>query len=175
MSQSTALFQYRKRYGLHAIGRGSLRRAFLRGFNTASGMDCMQCNDDLTAKVERAKQPWFQYRKRYGLHAMVNEFKLIKLMYCVSIPQAVWIACNLRPTARAPPRASCFNTASGMDCMQSLSPRTLENSEPKRWFSSTPSLFALFPKPQGIFCRKKRFKRGAKPAISRKLLSTRKT
>ena len=53
----------------------------------------------------------FQYRKRYGLHAI-------------------------------------------------LSPRTLENSEPKRWFSSTPSLFALFPKPQGIFLSQKAVQKG---------------
>ena len=140
----------------------------------------------------------------------------------VSIPQAVWIACNKKNVCQWMGSYSSFNTASGMDCMQCLrfsllnirfsgfntasgmdcmqlllpmpkgrgfrfqyrkryglhailSPRTLENSEPKRWFSSTPSLFAPFPKPQGIFCRKKWFKRGAKPAISRKLLSTRKT
>ena len=55
----------------------------------------------------------FQYRKRYGLHAI-------------------------------------------------LSPRTLENSEPKRWFSNTPSLFALFPKPQGIFLSQKAVQKGCK-------------
>ena len=116
-------FQYRKRYGLHAICSISQQCSLMKSFNTASGMDCMQFIMNSTVDVMATV---FQYRKRYGLHAI-------------------------------------------------LSPRTLENSEPKRWFSSTPSLFALFPKPQGIFCRKKRFKRGAKPAISRKLLSTRKT
>ena len=35
----------------------------------------------------------FQYRKRYGLHA-INHKKLYKEMGKVSIPQAVWIACN---------------------------------------------------------------------------------
>ena len=59
----------------------------------------------------------------------------------VSIPQAVWIACNIRKNLMFPPierfqyrkryglhateyyltdesPATCFNTASGMDCMQ---------------------------------------------------------
>ena len=59
-------FQYRKRYGLHAIAP-SLRR----------GTDFA----------------WFQYRKRYGLHAM--EEKVGEAAeWNVSIPQAVWIACN---------------------------------------------------------------------------------
>ena len=59
-------------------------------FNTASGIDCMQLGrvigvDDCVAV--------FQYRKRYGLHAMKKMKKeIIK----------VWR----------------FNTASGMDCMQ---------------------------------------------------------
>ena len=44
-----SLFQYRKRYGLHAI----LRRL----------------------AHERRNPLWFQYRKRYGLHAM--EFWLV--------------------------------------------------------------------------------------------------
>ena len=38
------------------------------GFNTASGMDCMQYKNDhyISGQVE------FQYRKRYGLHAMTT-------------------------------------------------------------------------------------------------------
>ena len=37
-------FQYRKRYGLHAICRGDGRDTCRQvRFNTASGMDCMQC------------------------------------------------------------------------------------------------------------------------------------
>ena len=37
-----AQFQYRKRYGLHAIKRKSSQSAEQCCFNTASGMDCMQ-------------------------------------------------------------------------------------------------------------------------------------
>ena len=82
-----SLFQYRKRYGLHAISRPSSRG--LRRFNTASGMDCMQ------------------------LLVMVKG----ETTMFVSIPQAVWIACNLIGSVRLSGTIG-FNTASGMDCMQ---------------------------------------------------------
>ena len=36
------LFQYRKRYGLHAIPRFYQEEYVQLSFNTASGMDCMQ-------------------------------------------------------------------------------------------------------------------------------------
>ena len=176
-------FQYRKRYGLHAIANAvnivrevlvSIPQAVwiacnsilshgdkkFESFNTASGMDCMQSLDMLQAM----NTGQFQYRKRYGLHAMSNlmlairdgavsipqavwiacNFLFLKgsdQMNTVSIPQAVWIACNLDewypllPTERVSiPQAVwiacnfrarlsqkqklCFNTASGMDCMQ---------------------------------------------------------
>ena len=35
-------FQYRKRYGLHAISMNLLANQIEFRFNTASGMDCMQ-------------------------------------------------------------------------------------------------------------------------------------
>ena len=38
-------------------------------------------------------------------------------IFVVSIPQAVWIACNIN-AAFHEMRHICFNTASGMDCMQ---------------------------------------------------------
>ena len=58
----------------------------------------------------------FQYRKRYGLHA-IGQFVLMKTPLMVSIPQAVWIACN-HDINVLPPSGDGFNTASGMDCMQ---------------------------------------------------------
>ena len=36
----------------------------------------------------------FQYRKRYGLHAIAEIIFVSKSVRRVSIPQAVWIACN---------------------------------------------------------------------------------
>ena len=82
-------------------------------FNTASGMDCMQycVGSRKLAGVE------FQYRKRYGLHAMSYHEDDICLGRRVSIPQAVWIACNTALLIRKELVAG-FNTASGMDCMQ---------------------------------------------------------
>ena len=83
------VLQHRKRYGLHAMhGRRFFRRPSF-GFNTASGMDCMQSERRTGTGRSRA----------------------------VSIPQAVWIACNCSTTNQR--RAGKgFNTASGMDCMQ---------------------------------------------------------
>ena len=82
-------FQYRKRYGLHAIVAASCDRHWIKRFNTASGMDCMQLSDK-SASVCIMK---------------------------VSKPQAVWIACNKMKTLNQTV-SSRFNTASGMDCMQ---------------------------------------------------------
>ena len=63
-------FQYRKRYGLHAIIPASIfEGGYYRRFNTASGMDCMQYVWFLILKGAFTK---FQYRKRYGLHAILS-------------------------------------------------------------------------------------------------------
>ena len=64
-------FQYRKRYGLHAIGRRATK-FLLKAYE-------------------------FQYRKRYGLHAIASSRMRGKSSSFVSIPQAVWIACNTVP------------------------------------------------------------------------------
>ena len=53
-------------------------------------MDCMQFEDDLDDIREIVE---FQYRKRYGLHAMKPSASR-DTKITVSIPQAVWIACN---------------------------------------------------------------------------------
>ena len=89
MMPSTRQFQYRKRYGLHAIVPLPWRAQIVRGFNTASGMDCMQYHHD----------------------------RDVNAAHNVSIPQAVWIACNEK-TPNEGSRLASFNTASGMDCMQ---------------------------------------------------------
>ena len=83
-------FQYRKRYGLHAIESGQVYAASGLGFNTASGMDCMQLHSWRSCGSCRE----------------------------VSIPQAVWIACNGKINAGQHRQGDSFNTASGMDCMQ---------------------------------------------------------
>ena len=107
-------FQYRKRYGLHAMRKICFKGFEAHpGFNTASGMDCMQwawrhcasyallvsipqavwiaCNAKNESMIlANAK---FQYRKRDGLHAIADEMHSLFASW-VSIPQAVWIACN---------------------------------------------------------------------------------
>ena len=85
----------------------------LAGFNTASGMDCMQSIRTITISQEKL----FQYRKRYGLHAIYERLPK-KVHWRVSIPQAVWIACNKEGVLKMKKIINSFNTASGMDCMQ---------------------------------------------------------
>ena len=85
------VFQYRKRYGLHAMAPKEPWDCKTERFNTASGMDCMQLKN----------------------HYLPEE------KFNVSIPQAVWIACNEDIVVADVLRNGSFNTASGMDCMQS--------------------------------------------------------
>ena len=82
-------FQYRKRYGLHAMQKRWLGQQNKVSFNTASGMDCMQF------------QPFV---KRHSCACFNTASGMDCMQYCgrdssvpatgVSIPQAVWIACN---------------------------------------------------------------------------------
>ena len=113
------------------------RILILTCFNTASGMDCMQWCIWFALYTHGE----FQYRKRYGLHAIDKHESIWSDQSDVSIPQAVWIACNnrlcgcqIRKCGVSIPQAvwiACnniykavnltphsFNTASGMDCMQ---------------------------------------------------------
>ena len=64
------VFQYRKRYELHAISGRRLKQASQSCFNTASGMNCMQWASHALVYDPSAM---FQYRKRYELHA-INGF-----------------------------------------------------------------------------------------------------
>ena len=77
----------------------------------------------------------------------------------VSIPQAVRIACNLFFYFEQE-GIKWFQYRKRYGLHAILSPEALGNSEPKRWFSNTPSLFALFPKPQGIFLSQKAAQKG---------------
>ena len=163
-------------------------------FNTASGTDCMQCGENITlveiplvsipqavriacnamTMINEIEVLKFQYRKRYGLHAItvIPDYSMPQLF--VSIPQAVRIACN-NEFAGVTFESSCFNTASGTDCMQYCLPKPLETVNPKGGFLILPPCLRFSPNRREFFCRKKRLKRGAKPAIPRKLLSTKKT
>ena len=159
-------------------------------FNTASGMDCMQ----YLRAIMALRILWFQYRKRYGLHAIWCPQSGVR-GYRVSIPQAVWIACNsgtqsqrrlistfqyrkryglhaICSSTRVYRGCCCFNTASGMDCMQYCLPEALETVSPKTEFLTMTPFSRFFPKWAEHFCREKCFERGLKPVIARALLST---
>ena len=88
--------------------------------------------DEIVAIWEDEKS---QYRKRYGLHAIEDDGFNGTAVY-----------------------RSQYRKRYGLHAI--LSPEALGNSEPKRWFSNTPSLFALFPKPQGIFLSQKAAQKG---------------
>ena len=138
MCGELASFQYRKRYGLHAITCKASSSHDVRSFNTASGMDCMQ-------------------------YCLPEPLKTVN-------PEIGFLVLS-RPRDKSKGRRRLAN-GSYAKTSQEREPRAKRD-----WLTLTApsSLFAFFPKPQGIFCRKKRCKRGAKPARSRKLLSTRKT
>ena len=127
-------------------------------FNTASGMDCMQ---------------------------FVSHLKKLSMMTIVSIPQAVWIACNMISRSRSRFWKG-FNTASGMDCMQSHyfrlseedlafqyrkryglhaipSLTALGTAEPRSGFSKRIALFGKSPQPRGIFLSPKSTENVRKP------------
>ena len=86
------VLQHRKRYGLHAMSVASLLRRAAGGFNTASGMDCMQCVN------------------RYLYIKEVSGFNTASGMDCMQFPCRMCYGTRL----------GGFNTASGMDCMQYL-------------------------------------------------------
>jgi len=59
--------------------------------------------------------------------------------------------------------------------MKSRTNETLETVNPKGGFLILPPCLRFSPNRREFFCRKNWLKRGAKPAIPRKLLSTKKT
>ena len=109
-------------------------------FNTASGMDCMQ----FTNKYQQDTLSSFNTAS--GMDCMQSSRGLRHVtLSLVSIPQAVWIACN--GNRRATAWHCCrFNTASGMDCMQYCLPEALETVSPKTEFLTMTPFSRFFPK-----------------------------
>ena len=107
-------------------------------FNTASGMDCMQS--------KMGNRPNF-------------------VLY-VSIPQAVWIACNLRKRQN-PNNGAGFQYRKRYGLHAILSPGSLGNSEPRSRFSDTDPLFAFFPKVRGTFLSRKVLRKGLEASHSK--------
>ena len=131
-------FQYRKRYGLHAITFLISMPQELVRFNTASGMDCMQFVAVLVFIAGAV----------------------------VSIPQAVWIACNwfLGAECSSLPRFQ-YRKRYGLHAI--LSPGSLGNSEPKNRVSNDDPLFAFFPKVSGTFLSRKVLRKGLEASHSK--------
>ena len=167
MSGSTMGFNTASGMDCMQFGKSSLMRTENGCFNTASGMDCMQFQWNL---LDESRER-FQYRKRYGLHAMEG-FEADLEKAAVSIPQAVWIACNDSCFLWSLERRASFNTASGMDCMQYRPSQPLGQLNPEAGFLNGSLFLANRRNPAGFFCRQNRLKTSANPVISRKLLST---
>ena len=132
------MFQYRKRYGLHAI---------------------------TWVPAARRCRRRFQYRKRYGLHA-INTIAKRTFPFSVSIPQAVWIACNMLKKILALTVFSFqYRKRYGLHAI--LSPGSLGNSEPKNRVSNDDPLFAFFPKVRGTFLSRKVLRKGLEASHSK--------
>ena len=154
-----AAFQYRKRYGLHAIRR--------------------RCSGHLRVFP-------FQYRKRYGLHAIISSRHVQWHRAGVSIPQAVWIACNMKKKFRSPSRPSFqyrkryglhaiipfqnenagthgfqYRKRYGLHAIPSLT--ALGTAEPRSGFSKRIALLDRSPQPRGIFLSPKSAENVRKP------------
>ena len=170
MMSDVPAFQYRKRYGLHAIPP-ILGESYGISVSIPQAV-WIACNS------KHHFRGWvltpFQYRKRYGLHAMAafrsqkGEVPRVSIPQAVwiacnedgsracdglagvSIPQAVWIACNDALVDVKNPKEEGFNTASGMDCMQYCLPEPLKTVNPKGDFLVRPP-FCTFPQTSGNF------------------------
>ena len=110
-------------------------------FNTASGMDCMQS----TRRNLSERACMFQYRKRYGLHAILIYWCMAAA--AMSFNTASGMDCMQSATGGGPTTgSSSFNTASGMDCMQYCLPEALETVSPKTEFLTMTPFSRFFPK-----------------------------
>ena len=142
---SRTLFQYRKRYGLHAMGHSIRATSIRHCFNTASGMDCMQLHRDSRQNPRRH----YCFNTASGMDCMQFAPASVHLRVCPS-----------------------FNTASGMDCMQYRPSQPLGQLNPEAGFLNGSLFLANRRNLAGFFCRQNRLKTSANPVISRKLLST---
>ena len=110
----TVAFQYRKRYGLHAIFN-KLVLSFFGSKVSIPQAVWIACNE--AAVVAIGGDVVFQYRKRYGVHAMGTWLIWIRS----SAPFQYRKRYGLHAMGEGvllKGQGGCFNTASGMDCMQ---------------------------------------------------------
>ena len=128
-------------------------------FNTASGMDCMQLVNGHTFYDGDGK---FQYRKRYGLHAIV--------VRCSRTAQIALFQYRKRYGLHAICRwMSClswqkrfqYRKRYGLHAIPSLT--ALGTAEPRSGFSKRIALFGKSPQPRGIFLSPKSAENVRKP------------
>ena len=84
----------------------------------------------------------------------------------VSIPQAVWIACNVWKILNTR-HLEKFQYRKRYGLHAILSPGSLGNSEPRSRFSDTDPLFAFFPKVRGTFLSRKVLRKGLEASHSK--------
>ena len=136
------MFQYRKRYGLHAMCCSTASRLLNTCFNTASGMDCMQLHKDALTIVRGVS-----FNTASGMDCM--QYCLPEPLKTVN-PEIGFLVLS-RPRDKSKGRRRLAN-GSYAKTSQEREPRAKRD-----WLTLTapPSLFALFPKPRGIFLSQK--------------------
>ena len=129
------------------------------GFNTAGGMDCMQFGRSTHFRCPR--------------HVSIPQAVWIACNNAgeggyvpsteVSIPQAVWIACNSSNGVVVLPRFAPFQYRKryGLHAIPSLT--ALGTAEPRSGFSKRSALFGKSPQPRGIFLSPKSAESVRKP------------
>ena len=112
----------------------SASHSHFMSFNTASGMDCMQY------QISRLRPPQrkFQYRKRYGLHAMDHSIPRGRCQYAFQ-----------------------YRKRYGLHAIPSLT--ALGTAEPRSGFSKRIALLDKSPQPRGIFLSPKSAENVRKP------------
>ena len=231
---STSWFQYRKRYGLHAMKIEIINTTPHDSFNTASGMDCMQCSlcpihtrislcfntasgmdcmqlvmesigADTTNGFNTAsgmdcmqssmKSTFSRLRVSFNTASGMDCMQFLRSLFrieipmrfntasgmdcmqyvsrasrlrrrVVSIPQAVWIACNtINRCGTQSIHSFQYRKRYGLHAI--LSPGSLGNSEPKNRVSNDDPLFAFFPKVSGTFLSRKVLRKGLEASHSK--------
>ena len=163
------LFQYRKRYELHAMRDLVMSACFMK-FQYRKRYELHAI---WKTAPHRSSSYVFQYRKRYELHAIFK--KKLGSVNLSSFNTASGMNCMQSCHRRRSWSRYGFNTASGMNCMQYCFPEPLETANSKAGFLKFLLFLRFSPNPRELFCRKIGSKELLQPVISRKLLSMRKT
>ena len=123
-------FQYRKRYGLHAMAKNNTRKTvYIVSIPQAVWIACNE-----KAYKFSPCFPSFQYRKRYGLHAISLSWMLRTNSLEFQYRKRYGLHAIPSPKGRGVVAHWGFNTASGMDCMQYRPSQPLGQLNPEAGF-----------------------------------------